>query len=154
MEALALSLLRPTRRTRRGVVALVVVALLGWLGVAAGHLHLPGAPVAFAQVPACPDGHDGHDGHEHRDLRGFHATHAGHGPHFDLDGHDGDHRAGHERAHPCSICLSLERGAGVAAPASPVVALVSLPFELRTVGPPLESGAAPTAYRSRAPPVA
>lgn len=45
----ACALLRPTSCLRRVAAALVVVALLGWLGVAPSHLHVPTA-VAVAHA--------------------------------------------------------------------------------------------------------
>lgn len=124
MDAFALTLLRPTRRASRGIAALVVLALVGWLGIAAGHLHLPGEATAHAHEHA----------HEHGD-----------------DGHD--HPAG-ERAHPCSLCLSLDRGAGPSAPPAIVVAIVAATFDLRAPDDAVVSVASPAVYRSRAPPVA
>jgi hypothetical protein len=128
MDAFALSLLRPTRRASRGIAALVVLALVGWLGVAATHLHLPGELAAQAHS----HGHDHGSVHEHGD-----------------DGHP----AG-ERAHPCSLCLSLDRGAGPSAPPAIVVAIVAATFDPRAPDDPVVSLAAPAAYRSRAPPAA
>lgn len=136
----ATCLLRPTRRTSRAIAALVVLALVGWLGVTAGHVHLPGEVAAQALGHA-----DGH-AHGHGD-RGAH----GDGGHDAHDGHD--HPAG-ERTHPCSLCLTLDRGAGPSAPPAIVVAIVSATPDLRAPDAPVASVASPAVYRSRAPPVA
>jgi hypothetical protein len=130
MEAYALTLLRPTRRASRGIAALVVLALVSWLGVAAGHLHLPGELELHAH------------GHEQGHPQGH-----GHGD------HDHGHPAG-ERAHPCSLCLSLDRGAGPSAPPAIVVAIVAATFDLGASDDSVVSVASPAVYRSRAPPAA
>jgi hypothetical protein len=132
MEAFAHSLLRPGRRTSRAIAALVVLALVGWLGVTAGHVHLPGEVAAHALGHA--------DGHAH-----------GHG---DPDAHDGHGHPAGERTHPCSLCLTLDRGAAPSAPPAIVVAIVSATADLRAPDAPVASVASPAVYRSRAPPVA
>lgn len=128
MAALALSLLRPPRRTTRAIAALVVLALVGWLGVAASHLHVPGPAEADAHV---------HDG-----------------PHGAAAGHDDAHHPAGERGHPCSLCLSADRGAGPAVPPAIVLALAPLVFEVPGPDEPVFSLASPAVYRSRAPPAA
>lgn len=136
----ATCLLRPTRRTSRAIAALVVLALVGWLGVSAGHVHLPGAPAGHAHSHA----------HSHAHDHGGGPSGAGHGD----DAHDGaDHPAG-ERAHPCSLCLSLDRGAGPAAPPAIVVAILATTFDLQGPDDAVVSVASPAVYRSRAPPLA
>jgi hypothetical protein len=57
----AATLLRPTRRTTRALAALIVVALVGWLGVVAGHVHVP--PAHSAHVAHDPPPSDGDPSH-------------------------------------------------------------------------------------------
>ena len=137
MDALLRRLLRPGRRATRTTVALALVALVGWLGVSATHLHLPD-PRAHAHTPVAQAGADGH-GHAH--------DHA-HGP------GPGDER-GEARGHgPCFVCIGLERGAPAATPtlAADLQPLADAPVSSPTVldlAQPVAS-----AYRSRAPPSA
>jgi hypothetical protein len=51
MDAFLHRWLRPTRRAQRLVASLVVVALLGWLSLSAGHVHV-GVPAASAHAAA------------------------------------------------------------------------------------------------------
>jgi hypothetical protein len=180
MEAFAHTLLRPTRRITRAIAATVVLALVAWLGVSATHLHLPGPVESRATLDGSPGHghlHDGHAcAHAHAGLSGqslplVHIDHLGESSPLDLpgdagppgddgsagrDGHlhpfgDHEHRPG---THPCSLCLSLDRGAGPSAPPAIVVAIVAATFHVRVPDDPVPSVASPTVYRSRAPPVA
>jgi hypothetical protein len=180
MEAFLRTLLRPARRTSRAIAATVVLALVAWLGVSASHLHLPGpveSPAASGGAHfhghqhaghECTDGHAGHSGPSlllvHIDDLGASsqlgplgdASHPGTDGSAGHDGHphpfgDREHHAG---THPCSLCLSLDRGAGPSAPPAIVVAIVAAAFDVRVPDDPVVSVASPAVYRSRAPPVA
>lgn len=180
MEAFARTLLRPARRTTRAIAATVVLALVAWLGVSATHLHLPGPIETLAAVDGahghghhhdgreCADAHAGQFGHV--GLAGHlvqlgepaypdHYSGADHPGHDGSSGHDGHHhpfgdREHHPGTHPCSLCLSLDRGAGPSAPSAIVVAIVAATFDVRVPDDPVASVASPAVYRSRAPPVA
>lgn len=127
MDSLLHRWLRPTHRARRGVAALVVVALLGWLSLAAGHLHLDAGGSAVAHAHA--DGDPAHD-HDHGD----------------------DSDVGGERSHPCGLCAAVERGAGPAA--APAFAIAACAHRAPAFDLPdrLTGARAPAPYRSRAPP--
>jgi hypothetical protein len=178
MEAFAHSILRPARRTTRAIAATVVLALVAWLGVSATHLHLPGPIETHTAVGVglghqhdgreCADDHVGQFGHVGQPVHLAHLGDAAYPSHFsdvadpDHDGnsgHDGhrqpfgDHEH-HPGTHPCSLCLSLDRGAGPSAPPAIVVAIVAATFDVRVPDDPVASIASPAVYRSRAPPVA
>jgi hypothetical protein len=182
MEAFAHTLLRPTRRITRAIAATVVLALVAWLGVSATHLHLPGPVESHATLGGSPgNGHlpgghacahaHAHAGHSGQSLLLVHIGHLGAssqlGPPGDA-GHPGDDgradhdghphpfgdREHHPGTHPCSLCLSLDRGAGPSAPPAIVVAIVAATFDVRVPDDPVVSVASPAVYRSRAPPVA
>lgn len=61
MAALLHRWLRPTRRAQRVVASLVVVALLGWLSLSAGHVHV-GVPSAHATADLHAPGDHGDAG--------------------------------------------------------------------------------------------
>jgi hypothetical protein len=134
MDALFHRLLRPTRRVSRVLAALVVLTLVGWLGVTAGHLHLPHSDDAATSAL-----HGGVD-HVHPDP----------GPL--LDGAD-DHPAG-ERVHPCSLCATMDRTATPAATVALVVAVAPPTHPMAAPAAPVASQTTVTVYRSRAPPAA
>lgn len=104
------------------MAALVVVALLGWLSVAAGHVHLDARGSAVAQTHA-----DGTDHGDESDARG-------------------------DRSHPCGLCAAIERWGGpAAAPGFAIAACADRPPTL-DVPDGLTGARAPAPYRSRAPP--
>lgn len=73
--------------------------------------------------------------------------------HLHLDGHDHGSAGGHP-PHPCSVCLSLERGAGPAAAPTVVLAAPVALAAVATDVAPLPSPPPPRHYQSRAPPSA
>jgi hypothetical protein len=174
MEEFARTLLRPGRRTTRAIAATVVLALVAWLGVSATHLHLPDPVETHAALGGahghghhyagheCADAHVGQFGHlAHLGDPAYpgHFSDAGHPGHDGSLGHDGHHhpfgdREHHPGTHPCSLCLTLDRGAGPSAPPTIVVAIVAATFDVRLPDDPVASVASPAVYRSRAPPVA
>ncbi len=117
----AVALLRPTRRTTRALAALVVVALVGWLGVAAGHVHVPAPTQAQAAHGDAP---------------------------VDTD----PSHAGGERAHPCALCLSMDRGGAPLSPPAIVLALAPHAYELAPPEPKVVDLSAPSLHRNRGPP--
>jgi hypothetical protein len=139
MDTLFHRLLRPTLRTSRLLASVVVLTLVGWLGVTAGHLHLPGGE-ATGLAAALHAGHSHADGHAHADP----------GPL--LDGAD-DHPAG-ERVHPCSLCATMDRTSTPAPTVALVVAVAPPTHPVAAPAAPVASQTTVAVYRSRAPPSA
>lgn len=123
MDTLLHRWLRPTHRARRTVVALVVVALLGWVSLSAGHVHLH-----------------------------THVAHAADGAHDAPTGDSHGAGDGNERSHACSLCAAFERAAGPAAAPDVAVALGPDRTRTADFPDRLLVRPAATPYRSRAPP--
>jgi hypothetical protein len=116
--------LRPGRRSERLLASVVVAALVGWLALAASHVHA-GFGAADRAAAALQLGND-------------------HAP--------GDHGDSGDRSHACSLCAALDRAAAPAQAFQ--IAFLSGPERTaRPDGAdPAPTARAAAPYRSRAPP--